>query len=151
MISRQPTAVCKRCGRNAPADSFVLDHLLGMLVCADCVKEQKSKVSKAAVMKATSDVMNAKSKTALTAAQPVQKPVQEEVKERPAGWDSEDEYLERAHKQRQKLNVNFERLDDSRVRYTCTKCQFRFIYHISKKYPSMCPNCGASVVTSLIR
>lgn len=155
MITRQPKVVCRRCGREAQADSFVLDPIYGMLVCPECMKEQKfqSNTSKAAVTKMTSDIlMGAKTKTTPSAAaQPVQKHAQEEAKERPAGWDSEDDYLERMHKQREKLNVNYERLDDLRIRYRCTKCDFKFIYHTEKKYPSMCPNCGTRVIASLIK
>lgn len=153
MIIRQPKAVCKKCGRSAPAESFVLDNLCGMLVCPDCLKEQKfqSKTSNSVVSKMTSDIlMGTKTKPAPSAAtQPVQKPV--EAVKRPTGWDSEDDYLERVHKQRDKLKVNFERLDESRIRYVCTKCGYKFVYHTEKKYPSACPNCGTRVITSVIR
>lgn len=153
MIIREPKAVCKKCGRSAPAESFVLDHLCGMLVCPDCLKESKfqSKTSNDAVSKMTSNIFsNTKIKPVPKAmAQPVEKPV-EEVK-KPVGWDSEDEYLERMHKQRDKLKINFERLDESRIRYVCTKCGYKFVYHTEKRYPSACPNCGTGVITSVIR
>lgn len=153
MIIREPKAVCKKCGRSAPAESFVLDHLCGMLVCPDCLKEQKfqSKTSSSAVSKIASDIfMGTKTRPATnTATPPLQKPV--EKVERPAGWDSEDDYLERMHKQRDKLKVNFDRLDESRVRYVCTKCGYKFVYHTGKRYPSACPNCGTHVITSVIR
>ncbi len=153
MINKPLQVTCKRCGRSAPSDNFVLDHLYGMLVCPDCMKEQKmnSKITKEAISKKASELMMSPRGTTTHSAssQPVQKP--EEVKEKPPGWDSEDDYLERAFKQREKLKVNYERLDDFRIRYVCTKCGHKFVFHTEKRYPRICPNCGTNVVTSAIR
>ncbi|MBM3199410.1 hypothetical protein FJZ53_00620 [Candidatus Woesearchaeota archaeon] len=157
IMSKQPQVKCKKCGRSAPADSFVLDHLQGMLLCPDCIREQRtnSKVTKEFVTRAASNIMSSGkiNPSPRHSAQP--KPTQEEekapVKERPPGWDSEDEYLERSIKQRSKSSIEYERVDESKVRYVCTKCRFKFVYHTEKRYPSMCPNCGTPVIRSLIR
>ena len=152
IIAKQPMAKCKKCGQSVPANSLVLDNLYGALVCPGCLKRRPSS-SKEEVLKATSDVLaGMKTKPAPSLAQgTVQPPVQEEVKKQPPGWDSEDDYLERIHKQKEKLKVNFEKLDDFRVRYICTKCGYKFVYHTEKRYPSACPNCGTVVITSLIK
>lgn len=128
VTSNQPLVLCKRCGKKAPADSFVLDHLHKMIVCPDCAKERRS------------------SKGTVT---PV---AQEEKKEpaKPAGWDSEDEYLEKFYKQKRILgSLNFEKIDYDSGMYTCPKCREKFVYNIPKRYPGACPNCGNKVEVRL--
>ncbi|MDP2907027.1 MAG: hypothetical protein Q8O03_03740 [Nanoarchaeota archaeon] len=151
MMTKQPTAKCKKCGQSVSANSLILDNLYGMLVCPGCLKEKRSLGSKEAVLKATADALAGMKTRPAPSKIAVQPPVPAEVKERPVGWDSEDDYLERMHKQRDKLKVNFDRLDESRIRYVCTKCGFKFVYHTGKRYPSACPNCGTHVITSVIR
>lgn len=128
--SKQPLILCKKCGKRAPADSFVLDHLLKRVVCPDCAK--KSKIDKRTI----------------TAIAPVHEKKEEASK--PAGWDSEDEYLEKVYKQRKAADTNFERIDYDNVRYVCSKCTYKFVYSIPKRYPGVCPNCGTRVITSCL-
>ena len=120
--NKEIKAVCKKCNKQAPASEFILDHVYRLMVCPACVRERKDKAS-----------VLAKEKPIST------KP----EKPKPAGWDVEDEYLEKAQKQRTK--PAFERLDKDRVKYTCLNCKFKIVYTISKKYPTSCPYCGTLV------
>jgi hypothetical protein len=125
-------AVCKRCGKSSPVDSYVLDPYYRMMVCPTCVKERKDKERGAESM----------------AQQNKEKAKQEEVmKSKPAGWDSEDELLERTQKQRKAVSANFEKISDDKVKYTCPKCKYKFIYNTVSKYPSTCPYCGTTIFT----
>lgn len=122
MLSKEIKATCKRCGKQAPVDEFVLDKDYKMMVCQACVKEKKQKTAKQQ-----------------------EEATIEEVQKKPAGWDSEDEYLERAKSLREKMRPKYEKIDSENIRYICQKCGFKFVYHILKESPSSCPYCGTPV------
>lgn len=122
---------CKKCNRQAKASEFILDPVYRMMVCPSCVKERKAKI-------ATPD----KSKQAAVKA-PEEK--------KPAGWDADDEVLERMAKQKQqKPTPAVEKVDSESIRYTCMKCKYKFVYNLTTKNPSSCPYCGTPVMTSFI-
>jgi DNA-directed RNA polymerase subunit RPC12/RpoP len=119
MINNSVKITCKRCGRPANSDEFILDHIYGQLVCPACIKDRKTK-----------------------------RPVQEQAKEmpkpqKPKGWDNEDEALERISI---KPASETQRIDDQKIHYACTKCKYKFVYHVDKKYPNTCPYCGSMVM-----
>ena len=68
-------AACKRCGRQDDSTTFVLDQVYKMMVCRDCVKERKEKENMS------------KEKEEALKTQP----------QKPAGWDSDDEYIEKKY------------------------------------------------------
>ena len=39
---------------------------------------------------------------------------------------------------------------DSKVKKTCGKCGFRYLYDPAKDYPQNCPNCGAGGTSHLV-
>jgi DNA-directed RNA polymerase subunit RPC12/RpoP len=127
---------CKRCGATALSNTLVLDPDYKMVVCQQCVKEKqlKEKVHKE---------LDAEKKKKLEA----QNGIEVEDKQ-PAGWDKEDEYLERAYKQKQKQQpqVSVQKIDDDKVKYKCPKCSYTFIYSIEKNHPHACPYCGSDIV-----
>ncbi len=57
----------------------------------------------------------------------------------------EDEYLDRAYKRNMQETVIVEKIDDYKVKYTCPKCNYKFQYDITKKYPARCPYCDAQI------
>lgn len=131
MMSNQAvSAVCKRCGRTAKSTEFVLDNVYKLMVCPQCVKERKERQRDAE--KQAHDEVEAEK-------------VQAEKKTKPAGWDHEDEYLEKVEKQRQKNQLQFERLDSERVMLTCPKCEYKFKFNTVKKSPKLCPYCGTVI------
>ena len=117
-------AKCKRCGRMARADEFVLDYVYKVMVCPNCVKERKI-----AERKKEHD----------------EKKILIREEEKAPGWDKEDEYLERVHMERQAMAGSAEKIDDERVRYHCQKCGYNFLYNFIKKTPPKCPYCGREV------
>jgi DNA-directed RNA polymerase subunit RPC12/RpoP len=130
--SAEIKVTCKKCGRQAKANEFVLDPIYKMMVCQSCSKERKAK-----------GIMQDKPKTA-EPAKPVEK--------KPVGWDSDDDMLEKMSKAKvAKAAPSVEQVDADSIRYTCMKCKYKFIYHISKKQPSSCPYCGTPVMTSFLR
>ncbi|MFA5141576.1 MAG: hypothetical protein WC471_01235 [Candidatus Woesearchaeota archaeon] len=123
---------CKNCGRDALASDFVLDPYFRMMVCSKCFKERRGK--------SIVDSMKAKSPSQL-----VVTPVQKEVKPKPAGWDEEDEYLEKMAKFKQQTTTQVKKIDDERVSYKCKKCSYEFAYNTIKRTPGRCPYCCAEI------
>lgn len=117
-MEKETKVICRKCGKLTPAQRLVLDTVSKITICPSCAKEQEAKTKK-----------------------------EEELKQKPVGWDFEDEYLDRVQKQKDRINVVFERLDRERIRYTCFKCGYKFIYNTIKRYPQICPYCSAKVLT----
>jgi DNA-directed RNA polymerase subunit RPC12/RpoP len=122
---------CKRCGREFKSDEFVLDPVYKMMVCRECVKERKSQEFAAAKTK-----------------QREESKAQMEVqikREKPAGWDAEDAEIERTYKNKQASAPKVERIDNERVKYTCKKCKYEFVFNVLKRVPGRCPYCSAEI------
>jgi DNA-directed RNA polymerase subunit RPC12/RpoP len=130
MMNKGVSAVCKRCGRSSPAEQFILDPIYGMMVCQLCVKERKGKSAAAQIKQDRNAVQQKK---------------EEEVRNRPPGWDKEDEYLERSYAKKRESQVGVERIDGSHVNYSCPKCKYRFIYDTERKHPKVCPYCNSQI------
>jgi rubrerythrin len=120
---------CKACGKMADSDEFVLDPGFRMMVCRNCVKERQSR-------------------------EEVHKKVKEQKedqKKKPAGWDAEDEQLERAHRAKAENTVDVQRIDEQKVKYKCPKCSYEFVVNIVKNSPANCPYCGTGILSFRIR
>ena len=115
-------AKCKNCQREAPADQFKLHYQLRVMVCPDCFtgKTQKKQEEQA-------------------------KAVVE--KRRPAGWDQEDEYLEKISRfKKQEQRMAFSKIQGTEMlQSTCKSCSFTFRYDPIKNAPANCPYCAAAV------
>jgi len=122
-------AKCKRCGQEVPVDELTVDIVYEMAVCAACVKERKlkEKQQRQAVANPETVVLDEK-----------------KASPKPAGWDGEDEYLERAARLKAKEVVKAKRIDDQNVLYAC-KCTARFKYNTKTEHPGRCPFCGAAI------
>lgn len=116
---------CRRCGRQSEASKFVIDSVYKMAVCPQCVQERKSSVFK--------KPENAKPAPAATP-EPA----------KPAGWDEEDRELEMMAKHKPEAS-KVVRIDEDRVKYTCSKCQYKFTYNTTSRTPANCPYCGRAV------
>lgn len=134
--SNKIKAICKKCGRAAPAEDFILDQVYRLMVCPTCVRERKDK-----------EITAKKIQEKAIALQEELKIKQAEQKNRPPGWDEEDEYLERAYqqKQRQSMVNKYERINADRINYICGKCRYKFAYSTLSKFPKTCPYCGTAV------
>jgi DNA-directed RNA polymerase subunit RPC12/RpoP len=127
MVNRgEITAICKKCGRASAASDFILDTYAGIMVCSNCFKKRK-------------DISN-KTKVEIED----EKRREEEKRSRPAGWDKEDEYLERVAKTKKELNIA-KKIDDINVKYLCPGCKYSFKYNTKTKLPNSCPYCGLNV------
>ena len=113
---------CKRCGRMAKPEEYVLDNVYRMMVCPACVKERKTE------------------EQAELKAQP-----RAEEKKKPVGWDAEDEYLEKAHREKMSRTVAVEKVDSERVKYRCLRCKYEFLFNIVRRTPANCPYCGEQI------
>ncbi len=123
---------CKNCGKEAPADSFVLDHVYRMMVCPQCVKDrQKREVIHKEVKKQAEEA----------------KKEEEELQKKPAGWDKDDEYLEKAYAEKMAKKMPILEISPGKYRYRCRKCKYEFIYNKATKTPSRCPYCNEDVST----
>jgi DNA-directed RNA polymerase subunit RPC12/RpoP len=130
MMNNEVKVPCKRCGRMSPASQYILDPVYGMMVCQLCLKERKSK---AAALVLRQDRQNAEAKK------------EEELKNKPAGWDAEDEYLEKAYARKKQSQAAAERIDSNHFNYTCPKCKYRFVYDTERKFPKACPYCNSQI------
>jgi len=127
------SAKCRNCGRMAPADKFVLDHVYKMMVCPECVKQRK---------------MQEDTHRELQQQKILKSMQKEEEKNNPPGWDKDDEYLERAHKMKMSEGENaiVERITPDKVKYRCPNCKYIFIYDSARKFPKTCPYCGNDIM-----
>ncbi len=120
MMNSSVKAVCKHCGKQADADSFILDVEYKMMVCPQCVKERKSPKA--------------------------EKKEAESVKVAKApGWDKEDDYLEKMHSVKAKQKVTVEKIDEEYVKYQCPHCKYTFKYSVIRQKPGNCPYCSSSI------
>lgn len=88
---------CRRCGKAAKAEDFTVDYVYKMAVCPSCVKERKAKEVKSPVAE-KNDAFGKQ----IDAATP-----KKEVVQKPAGWDEDDEKLEKMARQKEKaLNAS---------------------------------------------
>ncbi len=115
---------CKNCGRMANSEEFVLDHSFKTMVCSACIKDK----NKCPVQKA--------------------EPKLDISVQKPAGWDKEDEYLEKAakSKMKQKQTAAVEKIDAEYVKYTCPHCKYSFKYSVIRQKPGVCPYCSEGIV-----
>jgi predicted Zn-ribbon and HTH transcriptional regulator len=128
MDSKGIKVTCRNCNRQALADEFVLDNYYKKMVCPQCVKDRKSKE------RITDELKKEKEAQA-----------KEEEAKKPAGWDSEDEFLDRLHKTKVAQTVDVKPLAEGIVQYACPKCKFKFKYSVEQKTPSKCPYCATPV------
>lgn len=126
-IPSEIKAICKRCKRSAPSEKFVLDTDYRMMVCPYCILEKRDKKMQAGAAQQKQEI----------------------VRNKPAGWDSDDDYLEKAAEQKKASSgVIFERIDAEKIKSKCPKCKYGFIYNTAKKFPSSCPYCGTPLPTT---
>ena len=123
---------CKKCGRPAKPNEFVIDPDFRMMVCPNCIREKRQKQEVYAEL-------NAMKKAKKDAEQG------EKKEERPLGWDHEDDILEKAAKLKMKNSVKVEQIDDNHVKYTCPKCKYKFSYDTERKMPKNCPYCSSDL------
>lgn len=126
----QARTVCKKCGRSANSEEFVLDPIYKMVVCPLCIKDQKKTRGKTQIDQAIEHTKQQK----------------KEIQQKPAGWDQTDEYLEKVAFQKSSgPKIQYERISEEKIKCVCPKCSYKFIRDIIKKYPASCPYCGTPV------
>jgi len=123
------SVTCKKCGRTADSSSFVLDPLIGMVACPNCVKDRKSASNKEHMQRMKQESKGEESEGTIENLPP-------------AGWDAEDEYLAKAARQKQE-SPHFTLLFDKRLQ--CVKCKYVFQYQREINKPDECPYCGVAV------
>ncbi len=67
---------------------------------------------------------------------------------RPAGWDKEDEYLDKITRMRAATEpaMQFERIPGTDAyKCTCQKCKYQFRFDPLKQLPRTCPYCNLEV------
>ena len=117
MISNNVKAKCPKCNAMVDANSFVLSYIERKMICQTCHKQKDKKVK------------------------PI---IKKEKIQRPAGWDKEDEELERLVKAKNiKLTGKIERVPgEKHIRYNCPECNFKFRYFPLERRPRYCPYCS---------
>lgn len=111
-------AVCRKCGGSYPADQFKLHYSFKMMVCPNCYtgKNDRKLEQKTIILKEP---------------------------QKPAGWDKDDEYLDKFIRQKKKEVPQFRKIPgSSQVECTCQKCKYSFKYDPFRKKPHNCPYCN---------
>jgi len=119
---------CKRCGKMARPEEYVLDPIYRMMVCPSCIKERRTHENVHKEVEARKQARSV---------------AEEEPK--PTGFDKEDAYLEKAYREKVKNTVSVEKVSDDKVKYKCPKCNYKFVYDVLKKVPGRCPYCSADI------
>ena len=119
-------AKCKNCGNEAIADQFKLHNALRMMVCPSCYSGKGLKAKEVTENRVES--------------KPQGPP-------KPAGWDKEDDYLERMVAIKKAKNQSyFSRIAGTDlVKCLCSSCKYNFRYNPIKKMPPACPYCNADI------
>ncbi|MBU0460436.1 MAG: hypothetical protein KKH52_03915 [Nanoarchaeota archaeon] len=114
-------AKCKNCNKEADSETFKLHYKYKMMVCQDCFSGRTEKRQKIFE--------------------------RQEAPPKPAGWDKEDEYLEKITKLKQKeIKSQFKKIPGTdHVMYNCNMCKYSFRYNPFKKLPRSCPYCSADI------
>jgi DNA-directed RNA polymerase subunit RPC12/RpoP len=132
MRNNEVKAKCRRCNREVPTSEFTLDPVYGMMVCASCSKERRSKSAPAAGSRAAGGSIAVENK-------------------KPAGWDKEDEYIEKAYSQKMQNTQQVQSVGEGKVKYACHKCKYEFVYNVDKNTPSRCPFCNSEIMKFRVR
>ena len=114
-------AKCRNCGKESDSEDFRLHYKYRMMVCPNCFSgrtEQQQKI--------------------------IQK---KEAPPKPAGWDAEDDYLEKISKlKKEEQKSMFKKIPGTdHVMCKCNMCKFSFRYNPFKKLPRTCPYCNANI------
>ncbi len=125
MISDDIRVKCRRCGREAKAASFTLDHVYKMMVCPSCVAERRSgdlKNAQGSHKHASNDTVKAVPKTeAVTKGHLIQE------------------------KKTQKMANTADAGDNGRISLVCKNCRYRFTFRKDSRREPDCPYCGETV------
>jgi DNA-directed RNA polymerase subunit RPC12/RpoP len=116
--------ICKRCGKESLAKDFTLDPVYKIVACPACVKERRENEKKASSILAKSQAEN---QSAAVSPKP-------SVGSKPWMADRID------------INKAEPSADPNRIKHTCHRCKYRFFYNKVKKYPNLCPHCGAVIL-----
>ncbi len=137
-------AKCKNCGNEALADQFKLHNGFRMMVCPNCYTGKTKTV--VGTGKGTETERMREAGWAGGAGRTGNQPVEASTP-KPAGWDKEDEYLERASRLRkQETQATFSKIEGTEfVKYVCQHCKYNFRYSPSKRIPATCPYCDFDI------
>ena len=122
---------CRKCGNEAPAENFKLDHEYRMVVCPSCYNRRRTSIPMAKpgfvpVSKVSSDK------------QVIDKIKQDHPnlsvkKDTKAGWDRDDEFLELTEIKKQeevkKFAPQVRGLEKGAVEIKCSRCGYHFAYY----------------------
>ena len=111
---------CKVCGQFSASDQFRLHHTYKMVVCPSCFSGKTAMEQK--------------------------KKEEQKVAPKPAGWDAEDDYLEKRSKmKKEEMRGVFTRLEGNVVKYTCANCKYPIKFDPAKNPFRACPYCNENI------
>jgi len=117
---------CGACNGFAPASQFKLHYKFKKVVCHSCFSGRTEQEERKKAVAAKTEE-----------AQP----------KKPAGWDKEDEFLERmARIKENDLKAKVEKIPGTTlVKFNCQKCNYPFKYDPYRKMPRACPYCNVDI------
>jgi|SRR3989344_2484861 len=113
---------CRVCGNFALADQFKLHYQYKQMVCPNCYSGK-------------------------TAAEQKKKEAAPQEQAKPAGWDKDDEYLEKASRmKKEETRALFTKIPGSElVKCACPHCKYVFKFDTVRSTPKTCPYCDVPV------
>ena len=131
MASSRVKVKCNRCGAEVFSDEFILDPDYKMMVCQNCVREKRTR----------KEVWNEVNKQRDDAKRQ-QQAEEEKANPKPAGWDKDDELLEKLYKHKQKVKEVYGVAEVGPGKAKCHRCGYVFKYNSDINKPSACPYCA---------
>ena len=149
------SAVCKKCGTSAPAAEFKMHLEDGIMVCPRCISNRKAHIESDFLIKQRSKAAKEASANkgpsqfkGIPIVQSNDETAPVIQKQRPPGWDAEDELLEKLTRQKEKNKITLTPINGSTLLMcTCKGCSYKFKYDPVQKKPSTCPYCNVRVVS----
>ena len=165
---------CRVCGRAANANEFILDPVYKIMACPMCVRDRKNK---SLIKKGVQEGAPAQGLPGQQAQASSQVPSSSQASSSTSGFqqsvpsapkfspglastklsESDDKELEEMYKRKQerlqKEKESMQRVQKiygEKVKYTCPKCKYAFVYSIVRKMPNKCPYCDTLVVKFVV-
>ena len=120
---------CNKCGGEMFSDEFVIDPDYKMAVCRNCIRDKRKRQD------VWAEVGKQREAKIAQEAEDAKKPP------KPAGWDKDDELLDRLVKQKERVKERmvFKELPNGKIK--CAKCGYAFKYDSANSTPMNCPYC----------
>jgi rubrerythrin len=137
-------AKCRKCGKETKVSDFVVDPVYKMAVCINCSKQRKIDE-----FKQKNKDNNKEYENEINSPTDILK--QKIKANKKAGWDKDDERLERLNEEKYSTLPKVKKISEEKVKYKCPSCKYEFSYNVIKQIPKSCPFCDKKIEKFVLR